>query len=146
MSDKTKLWIGFDLDGTLAHYEKWLGAGWIGEPIPYMVEKLKQLNKKYNIRIFTARVGSAYPEQIEESKIAITDWCKRHLGAEFPITSEKDQHMITCFDDRSKQVVSNTGLCLEDELVKIVREYELKTIDVYQLRDSIIKLSKAPKV
>lgn len=144
MSDK--LWIGFDLDGTLAYYDHWRGASHIGEPITHMVDKLKQLSKKFRIKIFTARVGSVYPEQIEECKTAINSWCQKHIGFELPITSEKDQHMIACYDDRSKQVQSNTGICLEDELIKIVTEYEYKLIDIYQFRESIIKLSKVQKV
>lgn len=35
-------WIGVDLDGTLAHYDGWKGADHIGEPIPAMVERVKQ--------------------------------------------------------------------------------------------------------
>jgi hypothetical protein len=143
---KEHLWIGFDLDGTLAHYDRWRGASHIGEPIPYMIDKLKHLSKQFKIRIFTARVGSAYPEQIEESRKAITEWCKTHIGFELPITSEKDQHMVACFDDRSKQVVSNMGICIDDELVKIVLEHECGLIDVHEFRDSVVKLSKSPKV
>lgn len=30
-------WIGVDLDGILAHYDKWISATYIGEPIPEMV-------------------------------------------------------------------------------------------------------------
>jgi hypothetical protein len=141
-----KVWVGFDLDGTLAHYDNWRGAGHIGEPIPYMVSLLKHLSKKYNIRIFTARVGSAYPQQIDECRKAISEWCMKHIGFDLPVTSEKDQHMIACYDDRSKQVVSNTGICLEDELSKIVLEFESKIIDIEQFKAAVVKLSKVQKI
>lgn len=36
-------WIGVDLDGTLAYYDGWIGAGHIGEPVPAMLERVKQL-------------------------------------------------------------------------------------------------------
>lgn len=141
-----KLWIGFDLDGTLAHYDHWRGASHIGEPVPFVVEKLKQLSKKFKIKIFTARVGSVYPDQIDECRAAITDWCKKHINLELPITSEKDQHMIACYDDRSKQVLSNTGICIEEELKKIVTEYEFGLIDIYNLRNQVVKLTKIQNV
>lgn len=35
MSDKP--WLGVDLDGTLAVYDKWRGIEHIGAPIPAMV-------------------------------------------------------------------------------------------------------------
>jgi len=141
-----KLWIGFDLDGTLAHYDHWRGASHIGEPIPFVVEKLKQLSKKFKIKIFTARVGSVYPDQIDECRTAITEWCKKHIELELPITSEKDQHMIACYDDRSKQVLSNTGICIEEELKKIVTEYEYGLIDIYKFRSEVVKLTKIQNV
>ncbi len=141
-----KLWIGFDLDGTLAHYDHWRGASHIGEPIPFVVEKLKQLSKKFKIKIFTARVGSVYPDQIDECRTAITEWCKKHIELELPITSEKDQHMIACYDDRAKQVLSNTGICIEEELKRIVLEHEVGIIDIQKLRSEVIKLTKIQNV
>ena len=35
-------WIGVDLDGTLAHYKGWKGRDHIGEPIPAMMQRVKQ--------------------------------------------------------------------------------------------------------
>ena len=40
---KNRGWIGVDLDGTLAMYDQWAGAGHIGEPIPLMVERVKAI-------------------------------------------------------------------------------------------------------
>ena len=37
--DKSKAWIGTDLDGTLAKYDGWKGWQHIGDPIPKMVER-----------------------------------------------------------------------------------------------------------
>lgn len=139
-------WIGFDLDGTLAHYDHWRGAGHIGEPIPHMVNLLKILSKKHSIKIFTARVGSAYPQQIDECRKTISDWCIKHIGFDIPVTSEKDQLMIACYDDRSKQVMSNTGVCIEDELVKIVNELQSRIIDIDQFKEAVVKLSTLQKV
>ena len=37
-----KGWIGVDLDGTLAHYDKWRGVEHIGKPVPVMLERVKK--------------------------------------------------------------------------------------------------------
>lgn len=116
-------WIGVDLDGTLAHYEGWNG-GIIGPPIPRMVEKVKSLRRSgVPVRIFTARVTSVMGllEECESEidreyhRIAsirgeIETWCLEHLGERLPITNVKDFSCIEIWDDRSKQVIPNTGL------------------------------------
>ena len=54
-----KGWVGVDLDGTLAHYDKWKGADHIGVPVPRMLERVKLwLSEGMDIRIMTARVSS----------------------------------------------------------------------------------------
>jgi hypothetical protein len=52
-----KGWIGVDLDGCLAKYDKWVSIDHIGEPITPMVERVKRwLREGREVRIFTARV------------------------------------------------------------------------------------------
>lgn len=97
-------WIGFDLDGTLAHYRGWVGPDHIGDPIAPMVELVKKLIANgQEVRIFTAR--AAIPEQIPP----IIEWCKRHIGFELPVTNVKDFGMIELWDDRCVQVIPNAG-------------------------------------
>jgi hypothetical protein len=36
-------WTGFDLDGTLAVYDKWRGIAHIGEPVKLMCDLIKEL-------------------------------------------------------------------------------------------------------
>jgi len=56
MSSKTG-WIGVDLDGTLAKYDKWIGVHHIGDPIPLMVDRVKEwLRQGITVKVFTARV------------------------------------------------------------------------------------------
>ena len=107
-------WIGFDLDGTLAHYE--VGnrrAGVIGRPIGPMVERLKQYRAAgRNVAIVTARV--TVPEQMPEAQHRIEAWSLEHLGEVLPVTCRKDYGMMTLYDDRVKQVTRNTGRLVED--------------------------------
>lgn len=45
----------------------------------------------------------------------IEDWCARHLGVVLPITATKDFHMRVLYDDRAIQVISNTGITLQED-------------------------------
>ena len=104
-------WIGFDLDGTLATYTGWQGPHHIGDPIPPMIAKVKELlTAGVDVRIFTARVCSkCSPEEIAIAEQTIKAWCKQHIGQELLITAEKDWGMIEYYDDRAIGVEYNTG-------------------------------------
>lgn len=104
-------WYGFDLDGTLAQYDRWRGIEHIGEPIPRMVVRVKwMLAQGRDVRIFTARVcpmaGRDLPRVVE----VIQAWCLENIGQVLPITHEKDFGMVELWDDRVVQVIPNTGL------------------------------------
>ena len=104
-------WIGVDLDGTLAHYEKYEGDEVVGEPIPAMVDRVKQwLDDGYEVRILTAR--KPHP--------AIRRWCNIHLGRVLAITNKKDSGMIALFDDRAVGVERNTGKLFSEANMKQV--------------------------
>ncbi len=106
-------WIGIDLDGTLAHYEGWQGEFHIGDPIPVMHARVKQmLIDGHDVRIFTARVAQDETGEIAE---AIREWCRTHFGRNLPVTCRKDFQCVAIYDDRAKQVVMNTGKTLEEE-------------------------------
>jgi len=114
-------WIGVDLDGTLAKYGSWNG-GQIGDPIPLMVERVKQwIAEGVEVRIFTARVGSGGGYSLEsgrsddnefasEQRTLIEEWCEKHIGIKLPVTATKDFRMIELWDDRAVQVIVNTGI------------------------------------
>ena len=127
-------WYGFDLDGTLAHYDGWHGPTHVGAPVLRMVDRLKaMLAEGKTCRIFTARVfpimlimpddtlhfegSSTRQGDAESSAHAIRAWCMEHLGRVLPITCVKDYGMIELYDDRAKQVIPNTGVLVE-EMVK----------------------------
>jgi hypothetical protein len=111
-------WIGVDLDGTLAHYEKWDGRvdGNIGVPIPRMVARvLKWIREDRDVRIFTARVSyQGTPAEMMLIREGIENWCSQHLGKVLPITCIKDMHMVMLYDDRCVQIVTNTGMTLAE--------------------------------
>lgn len=99
-------WIGVDLDGTLAHYDKWEGPTVIGDPIPKMVERVKRwLAEGRTVKIFTARISGGEIEVY----VAIHDWSKKHIGQALDVTCKKDFEMDELWDDRAVQVEKNTG-------------------------------------
>lgn len=123
-----KAWIGVDLDGTLAFYDRWRGEAHIGAPIPAMLGRVKSwLAEGKEVRVFTARadylyrVGETPPEALtsEEGAAAvkaIRAWCVKHIGQELAVTCLKDYQMIELWDDRAIQVIPNTGRSIADEL------------------------------
>ena len=109
-----KGWIGVDLDGTLAHYDGWIGIHHIGEPIAPMVDRVKRWRSEgREVRIFTARIdgglGSKEAEDVAEVRRFIEEWCAQHVGEVLPVTNVKDFGMIELWDDRAVQVRVNTG-------------------------------------
>jgi len=117
-----KPWIGVDLDGTLAEYHGWVGITHIGAPIPRMVERVKQwLAEDKQVKIITARVAirsTRSREECDKCIRAIWDWCKQHVGKVLAVVAEKDTFMVEMWDDRCKQVIPNTGISIEDQLVE----------------------------
>ena len=109
MSD-SEGWIGVDLDGTLAHYDGWVGPVEIGEPIGPMVERVKRwLSEGYTVKIVTARVTTGSELANTLIRGSIGDWCREHLGAVLEVTCSKDLNMLELWDDRAVQVIANTG-------------------------------------
>lgn len=109
-------WIGVDLDGTLAHYDRHRGVAHIGEPIMPMVERVRRwLEEGEDVRIMTARISkvsgcSDYrDEEIPLNITAIQEWCMEQFGQVLPITCTKDYRMKELWDDRAIQVEPNTG-------------------------------------
>ena len=113
-----KGWIGVDLDGTLAKYGDWQGELHIGEPIPAMVERIKNwLRCGIEVRIFTARVNAAGRQDVpvEVGRSSIEDYTELLFGVRLKVTNEKDFGMIELWDDRAIRVRANTGEpCCDD--------------------------------
>ena len=98
-------WVGVDLDGTLAVYDRWRGVGHIGAPILSVVALVQELRAAgVVVRIFTARC--------QEGRLAvqaIEQWCLLHIGEVLPVTDRKDFDMAFAIDDRVFTVEANTG-------------------------------------
>jgi hypothetical protein len=111
-------WIGFDLDGTLAYYEKGGSMEKVGPPIPKMMSLLRSyMLRGYTVKIFTARAN-------EERNVKIVqEWLNDHGIGELEITCIKDPGMQILFDDRAVQVTRNEGDILGDiNLISVKRE------------------------
>lgn len=97
--------LAVDLDRTLAFYSHWEGVDRIGEPIPEVVERVKeQLALGRKVVIFTARACHG-PVAIRY----IEDWCLRHLGRVLPVTNVKTYEIDEIWDDIAVKVVPNQG-------------------------------------
>lgn len=140
-----RLWIGVDIDGTLAKYEGWKGWDHIGDPIPETVKKVKTwIDKGITVCIFTARTSEVSRARnnitFEQVKEVIDNWCKKNLGFTLPIKKEKDCWMLGAIDDSIIQMDNNTGIAtagdkawmhLNSEIAKI----ESKLIAIKQRRE-----------
>jgi len=104
-------WVGFDLDGTLAHFDwdEWQkDSSHIGEPI----NNIKQLLLMYissgvEVRICTARACD--PKQTT----IVKKWLKKNNLPALVVTNSKDYGMIRLYDDKAVQVEFNTGVLIE---------------------------------
>lgn len=113
-----------DLDGTLAHFEKWDGPTVIGKPIPKMVQKVKKwLAQGDKITIFTSRIYPdgkfTQPEECEAAKNEVENWCVRFLGVKLDVTYQKGVFDIL-YDDRAEHIVLNTGETTEERLLGLI--------------------------
>ena len=98
------LWTGIDLDGTLAYYDRMSSYDEVGEPIPAMLDLVKELiNNGIRVKIFTARA------QDPEQRPIILKWLIDNGLPELEITNIKDYNMQWLLDDRCIQVERNTG-------------------------------------
>lgn len=99
------MWIGVDLDGTLAVHES--GQLEIGAPVEAMRSRVLAWREQgLEVRIFTTRACD--PEQ----KKAVTDWLALHGMEGLAVTNVKESGMIEMWDDRAVQVEKNTGRAL----------------------------------
>ncbi len=107
MPDNKKT-IAVDLDGTLAHYDKWVSPTSIGKPIPAMVKRVKEwLENGDKVWIFTARM--TLKETRDEVQKAIGDWTEEHIGTRLEATATKFFSFEEFWDDRARRVQPNTG-------------------------------------
>ncbi len=108
---KSKSWVGFDLDGTLARhtggYDVTRKTGKIGDPIPPMVKLLlTYVDQGVTVKIFTARGSN--PAEISN----IHRWLLANGMPKLEVTDQKDYHLVHFYDDRAIAVQRDTGKIL----------------------------------
>ncbi|WP_194725889.1 hypothetical protein [Noviherbaspirillum malthae] len=115
-------WYGIDLDGTLSYFDEYISEAHIGEPVPAMAQRVRELLAEgKDVRIFTARVdggevaiamgnpeGHKYRD-VDRIRRIIQDYTEKHFGKRLPVTNRKDYGMIELWDDRARHIVTNTG-------------------------------------
>jgi len=107
---EARSWIGVDLDGTLAYYDRFSTYDEVGEPVTAMMALVKKMIANgIRVKIFTARVQD--PEQLP----IIREWLKSNGLPELEITNIKDYNMVRLYDDRCIQVERNTGRLIVDD-------------------------------
>lgn len=100
----TVKWIGVDLDGTLAYYDRWRGVNHIGKPIPEMLKKVKKwIEDGETVKIFTARVS------MSDGISPVKKWLQENDLGDLEVTNIKDFGMTLLYDDKCRQVEKNTG-------------------------------------
>jgi hypothetical protein len=101
------MWIGVDLDGTLARNPSMrdLENGiTIGPPVPVMAARVRVwLAEGKTVKIFTARACD--PNEIP----AIQKWLSDNEFPNLEITNCKDFDLVEFWDDRAIRVERNTG-------------------------------------
>lgn len=92
--------IAVDLDGTIAHYDRWRGRDHIGEPIEENVARVKERMAKGDVVcIFTSRVCDAdTPHSVYAT---IHHWCERVFGERLFVTATKFRYFSEFWDDRA---------------------------------------------
>ncbi len=104
ISPNEKGWIGVDLDGTLAFHDSYSPMIKIGDPVPLMLKRVKNMVEQgHRVKIFTARA------QDSDQILLIRKWLLKNGLPSLEITNIKDYNMIKLFDDRAVQVEANTG-------------------------------------
>lgn len=109
--------IAVDLDKTLAvHTKSEEKTGAIGPPIPRMVNRVRRwLAQGHKVVIFTARLGMGDRKKITRQ---IEAWCKKYIGVVLPVTDRKSADFTEIWDDRTQQVIPNTGVSVTEALYK----------------------------
>lgn len=94
--------IYVDLDGTLAHYEKWEAPEIIGQPIAPMMDRVRDwVLAGKRVKIFTAR----FPEHHG----FVREWLLAHGLGGIEVTNVKGIDGYEFWDDRAVHVQRNTG-------------------------------------
>jgi len=109
----------FDLDRTIAYYQGGKqGIKTIGDPIPEMVELIRELIQKgETVKIFTARVSH---DPSGAQRTMVEDWTEQHIGTRLEVTCCKDYTVTRIYDDLAVSVIPNSGIVVDIDDYKSV--------------------------
>ena len=103
--------IAVDLDGTLAFDSPPGDPLAVGEPIPMMMQRLRQwLADGEQVVIFTARLNA--PDVTDKAAVvaAVQDWLEQQGLPRLRVTDRKLWAIKEFWDDRAVQVIPNSGV------------------------------------
>lgn len=110
MTDRVQPYIGVDFDGTLARYGSGDGVNGVGDPIPLMINRVKNwLAQGYGVRIITARFVIGEPAWNKKQIDMIHEFLAKEGLPPLPVQAHKCFAMLEMYDDRAVQVEANTG-------------------------------------
>jgi 2'-5' RNA ligase len=100
-------WIGYDVDGSLAHWTKGQPSFKIGNPVSALVERAKKdIADGKDVRLFTAKLSDD-PKGL--NRAALEAWTYKVFGRSLPMQDVKDDLLEKFYDDRAVHVERNTG-------------------------------------
>ncbi len=135
-------WVGFELDGVLAHYEMFAGVGVIGSRIDSMILRMQNLvSRGVLVRIFSSRIypilyanlnGTCTTASTDMAALrnpsieveAIRKWSRSLFGFPVGITCVKDSGCVVLYDWQSIRVEKNTGVVFDDYLFMDIKHQE----------------------
>lgn len=119
-----KGWYGFDLDGTLAVYDKWEGIDHIGEPVKHMVDLIKKMHAEGKVvKILTARVAPRADAEIRpnphcsgEASSPLPDYANKVMMRNPPSRGEVPRSVLGAFYSMADWTAANfiTDWCLKN--------------------------------
>ena len=119
MADKDLGTLACDLDGTLALKQHPFNPYTVGEPVPTMLQRVKdEIAKGRRVVLFTARAASQDPGMHR----TIREWLTKHGLDGMKITNQKTPDITELLDDRAKQVVPDTGKIVGEKSALDIRQ------------------------
>lgn len=107
-------WYGVDFDGTLVKSGQPSPGAWT--PIAPMVERVRAwLAAGEDVHVVTARAHTSFPDSAMWTE-DVRRFCAMFFGRELRVRCDKDGGMVELWDDRARQVVTDTGAIIYAQL------------------------------
>lgn len=101
--------IAVDFDGTLAYDVSHGTSDDTGDPVPEMLHRVKGwVGSGIEVHILTSRMTGPDTDKAHVRQV-LQDWCEAHGLPRIPVTGTKWYYFAAYYDDRSVQVLTDTG-------------------------------------